>query len=323
MFILGLQGSPRKKGNTSALLSAFLDQAEKLGADTKYLDVPGKRISPCTGCGTCGEKGFCPVKDDMQEIYFQIWRADIIVMGTPVFFYGFTAQLKALIDRSQALWSRRYLHKLMDPLRKWRKGLVLSAGATKGENLFIGISLTAKYFFDALGAEFEGVLGYRKIEGPGEINNHPTALNDVKERARAMVSKLMKRKRILFICTENACRSQMASAFAQHMAGDIIEAESAGSAPAREINPVVMEVMAEKGIDMAYRRPKSMEKAVSHFRPDIIVSMGCGDKCPLLPGVLNEEWGMEDPAGKPVEFVRGIRDEIEKRVRKLVFLPSP
>jgi len=323
MFVLGLQGSPRKKGNTSALISAFLDQAEKFGADTKYIDVPEKKISPCIGCGTCEKKGFCPIKDDMQEIYFQIWRADIIVMGTPVFFYGPTAQLKLLIDRSQALWSRRYLHKLMDPLGKWRKGLVLSPGATKGGNLFEGVSLTAKYFFDALGANFEGVVGYRGIEGPGEIKEHPTALDDVKEKASVMVSELMKRKRILFICIENACRSQMATAFAQHMAGDIIEAESAGSAPAREINPVVMEVMAEKGIDMAYRRPKSMEKAVTHFRPDLIVSMGCGEECPLLPGVLNEEWGLEDPADKPVEFVRRIRDEIEKRVRELVFSPLP
>jgi len=319
MFVLGLQGSPRKKGNTSALISTFLDQAEKLGADTKYLDVPGKKISPCLGCGTCEKKGFCPVKDDMQEIYFQIWRADIIVMGTPVFFYGPTAQLKALIDRSQALWARRYLHKLMDPLGKWRKGLVLSAGATKGENLFEGISLTANYFFDALGANFEGVLGYREVEGGGEINNHPTAIDDVKKKAGVMVSELMKRKRLLFICTENACRSQMASAFAQHMAGDIIEAASGGSAPAGEVNPVVMEVMAEKGIDMAYRRPKSIKKAVTRFRPDMIISMGCGDGCPFLPGVLNEEWGMEDPAGKPVEFVRRIRDEIEQRVRELIF----
>ena len=318
MFVLGLQGSPRKKGNTNALLSAFLDEAKNFGAETEYLDVPGKKISPCLACGTCEREWFCPVQDDMQEIYFQLWRADIIVIGTPVFFYGPTAQMKALIDRSQALWARKYVHKLNDPLRKWRQGFVLSVGATKGENLFEGLTLTAKYFFDAVGAKLEGVLGYRQIEEPDDINNHPAAIDDVKTKARIMVSELMKRKRILFICTENACRSQMASAFAQHMAGDIIEAESAGSAPAMEVNPVVKKVMAEKGIDMAYRRPKSIEKAVSCFQPDIVVSMGCGDSCPLLPDVLNEEWGLEDPAGKPVEFIRKIRDEIEKRVRELI-----
>ena len=318
MFVLGLQGSPRKKGNTSALLSAFLDQAGKLGAETEYLDVPGKKISPCIECGTCEREGFCSIKDDMQEIYSQLRRADIVVMGTPVFFYGPTAQMKALIDRSQALWARRYVHKLTDPLSKWRQGLLLAVGATKGQNLFEGLNLTTKYFFDALGASFEGVLGYRQIEGPGEINRHPTALEDAKEKAEAMVSPLMKRKRVLFVCTENACRSQMASAFTQHMAGDLIEAESAGSAPAQKINPVVMDVMAEKGIDVAYQQPKPIEKAVSRFRPDLIVSMGCKEACPFLPDVRNEEWDLEDPAGKPIEFTRGIRDDIEERVKELI-----
>jgi len=318
MFIFGLQGSPRKKGNTSTLLSAFLTEAERLGADTVHLDVPKRNITPCIECGTCERDGFCPVEDDMPEIYAQLWRADIIIIATPIFFYGPTAQMKALIDRSQALWARRYVHKLRDPLSKWRKGLVLAVGATKGENLFEGLNLTAKYFFDALGASFEDVLGYRQIEGPGEMKNHPTALTDAKEKAKAMVSPLMNRKRVLFVCTENACRSQMASAFTQHMAGDMIEAESAGSAPARKVNPVVMEVMAEKGIDMAFRRPKSIDEAVSRSHPDLFVSMGCGDACPYLPEVPNEEWDMEDPAGKSIDFVRRIRDEIEERVKKLV-----
>ena len=318
MFVLGLQGSPRKKGNTSILLSTFLTQAEKLGANTGYLDVPEKNITPCIECGTCGRKGFCPIEDDMQEIYPQLRRADIIVMATPVFFYGPTAQMKALIDRSQALWARRYAHKLMDPLSKWRKGLLLALGATKGQNLFEGLNLTAKYFFDALGAGFDGILGYRQIERPGEIKKHPTALTEAKEKAVAMVSPLMKRKRILFVCTENACRSQMASAFAQHLAGDGIEAESAGSVPAQKVNPVMMEVMAEKGIDMAYRKPKSIEDVAARRKPDQIFSMGCGDICPLFPDASNEIWNLENPAGKSIDFMRRIRDEIEERVKKLV-----
>lgn len=318
MFVLGLQGSPRKNGNTSAILSAFLDQAEKLGADTEYLDVPREKISPCIECGTCEKEGFCSIKDSMQEIYFQLRRADIVVMGTPVFFYGPTAQLKALIDRSQALWARRYVHKLMDPLSKWRQGIVLAVGATKGLNLFEGLNLTAKYFFDALGARFDGALGYREIEKPGEIDRHPTAIDEAREKAEAMVSPLMKRKRVLFVCRENACRSQMAGAFTQHVAGDLIEAESAGSAPAGKVNAGMMEVMAEKGIDMAYRQPKSIEKIASRFRPDLIVSMGCKDACPFLPGVPNEEWNLEDPAGRPLEFMRRIRDDIEERVQRLL-----
>ncbi|MDY6972092.1 MAG: NAD(P)H-dependent oxidoreductase [Thermodesulfobacteriota bacterium] len=318
MFVLGLQGSPRKKGNTDALLASFLAEAERLGGNTENLYVPGRNIKPCIECGTCERDGFCPFEDDMPEIYAQLRRADIVVMATPIFFYGPTAQMKALIDRSQALWARRYIHSLMDPLSKWRKGFVLAVGATKGQNLFEGLNLTAKYFFDALGASFDALLGYRQIEGPGEINNHPTALTDAREKANTILLPLMSRKRILFLCMENACRSQMASAFAKHMAGDRIAADSAGSAPALKVNPVVMEVMAEKGIDMAFHRPKSIDAAIGRARPDLLVSMGCGDACPYLSGVPKEEWDIIDPSDKPIDFVRRIRDEIEEKVRKLV-----
>ena len=164
MFILGLQGSPRIKGNTSILLSSFLTEAERLGARVKHIDVAKMDISPCQECGICEEKGFCPIDDDMQAIYPLFRQADIIVMASPVFFYGPTAQMKAVIDRTQALWARKYVHKLIDPGRKWRQGFLLSLGATKGKNLFNGISLTARYFFDAVGASFEGTLTYRQIE---------------------------------------------------------------------------------------------------------------------------------------------------------------
>ena len=318
MFVLGLQGSPRTKGNTTVLLSTFLTEAERLGARTQHLDVACKNISPCQECSTCEKNGFCPIDDDMQQIYPLLRQADIIVMATPIFFYGPTAQMKALIDRSQALWARRYVHKLVDPGRKWRRGFLLSLGATKGKNLFEGVSLTAKYFFDAVGASFDGSLTYRKIGGPGEIEDHPTALTDAKEKARAIVTPFLKRKKLLFVCTENACRSQMASAFAQYHAGDKIEVESAGSAPAQEVNPLMEEVMSEKGIDMAFRKPKSMEEAASSGKPDLIISMGCEEACPLFPGTRNQEWPVPDPAGKPIEFMRKIREEVEERVRRLI-----
>ena len=318
MFILGLQGSPRTKGNTSVLLSAYLAEAERLGAQTELLDVAKKNISPCKECGTCEKKGFCPIEDDMQKIYPLLRRADIIVMATPVFFYGPTAQLKALIDRSQALWARRYVHGLIDPGRKWRRGFLLSLGTTKGKNLFEGVLLTAKYFFDAVGAAFDESLTYKQIEASGDIEKHPTALTDAKEKARALVAPFLRRKKALFVCRENACRSQMASAFAQFHAGDTIEAESAGSAPAKEINPVMEEVMREKGIDMAFRRPKSLEEIPRLWKPDLIISMGCEDACPYFPGVPNEEWNLEDPAEKPISLMRTIRDKIEKKVKDLI-----
>jgi arsenate reductase len=318
MFVLGLQGSPRTKGNTSILLSTFLTGAERLGAQTQHLDVAHEHVSPCLECLTCEKEGFCPIDDDMQQIYPLLRQADIIVMATPIFFYGATAQLKALIDRSQALWARKYVHKLIDPGRKWRRGFLLSLGATRGKNLFEGVSLTAKYFFDAVGASFNGSLTYRQIEKAGEIKKHPTALSDAKEKARSVVTPFLRRKRILFVCKENACRSQMASAFAQYHAGDRIEAESAGSVPAEEINPLMEAVMMDKGIDMAFRKPKSIEEAARRGKPDLIISMGCEEACPLFPGVPGQEWPVPDPAGKPIEFMGRIRGEIEERVRRLI-----
>ena len=300
MFILGLQGSPRKNGNTSMLLSSFLSQAERFGVRTRSLDVADMDITPCQECGTCEKKGFCPIDDDMQEVYYLLRRADIVLMAT------------------QALWARRYVLRLTDPGRKWRRGFMLALGATKGKNLFEGLNLTAKYFFDAIGASFDGSLTYKQIEGSGDIEKHPTALEEAKEKAVALIEPLSKRKKILFVCTENACRSQMACAFARYHAGDRLEVESAGSAPAQEINPIMEEVMKEKGIDMAFRRPKSIEEAKSIGEPDLIISMGCEDACPFFPGVANEEWDLPDPAGKPVDFMRQVRDDIEKRVNLLV-----
>jgi len=319
MFVLGLQGSPRVKGNTSILLSTFLTEAERLGAQTEYLDVAKRNISPCLECGVCEQEDFCPIDDDMQDVYPLLRQADLIVMATPMFFYGCTAQLKALIDRSQALWARRYVFGLTDPGREWRRGFLLAVGATKGKNLFEGVNLTAKYFFDAVGASFDGSLGFKQIEGPGDITKHPTALEDAKERARSLVAPFLDRKKVLFVCTENACRSQMASAFAQRHAGDRIEAISAGSAPAEEINPLMIEVMGEKDIDMAFRKPTTIEAIASHGKPDFIISMGCGDACPFFPNVPNEEWDLENPAGKPISLMRQIRDDIERRVLELIY----
>lgn len=319
MFVLGLQGSPRLKGNTGLLLSEFLAETERLGARTLRVDVAASNISPCQECGTCEKKGFCPIDDEMQQVYRLLRRADIVVMATPVFFYGPTAQLKAVIDRTQALWALRYVHKLVDPGRNWRKGLLLSLGATKGKNLFEGVALTAKYFFDAVGAGFEGSLTYRQIEAAGEIARHPTALEDARKEAGSITAPLLKRKKILFVCTENACRSQMAAAFARHRAGDIIEAQSAGSAPARKINPVMEAVMREKGMDLAYCMPRSTEEATAAWRPDLLISMGCGESaCPYLSGVPTGQWDLPDPAGESIDLMRRVRDDIEEKVSLLV-----
>lgn len=318
MLVLGLQGSPRKKGNTGILLDAFLTEAGGLGAQTLRLDVARKKVSPCIECGTCEREGFCPIDDDMQEIYTLLWQADVVVMATPIFFYGPTAQMKAVIDRSQALWARKYVRKRSDPGRKWRSGLLLSVGATKGKNLFDGTILTAKYFFDAVGARFVGSVTFRRIEKAGEIQKHKTALKDVEAQARELVSPYLARKKFLFLGQENDCRSQMASAFARIHGGDSMEVDSAGSAPVANVNPLVVEAMEERGIDLAYRKPQPVERVLDLWCPDTVIFMGRDRDCPVVPGATMAEWDLPNPADKKIDEIRRIRDDIETKVKALL-----
>lgn len=319
MLALGLLGSPRKKGNTAFLLSSFMEKLESKGAKTQTIYVPGKNIVPCKGCGFCEKHGYCVTKDDDMagELYSLLVEADIIVAATPIYFYNATAQLKGLIDRSQALWSRRYKLGLSDPQKKSRTGVMLAVGATRGKNLFEGIRLTSKYFFDAVSADFKGELAYRRVENPGDMEKHPDVLADVDNETRKL-DVLFDRKKILFLCVENSCRSQMAESFAKHFAGDRIEALSAGSAPAKNINPVMEESMAEKKIDTYLRKPGSIDDALLEMKPDMIVAMGCGENCPHVPGAEIIEWDIMDPKGKGIDVMRQVRDEIEANVRKLV-----
>jgi arsenate reductase (thioredoxin) len=118
---------------------------------------------------------------------------------------------------------------------------------------------------------------------------------------------------VLFLCTHNAGRSQMAMGFFKHLAGDRAAVYSGGSEPASEVNPAAIAAMAEKGIDIAAEQPKrwTMDMLES---VDVVVTMGCGDTCPLLPGRRYEDWTLPDPAGQSLDAVRPIRDEIERRV---------
>lgn len=319
MLVLGIQGSPRRKGNTAFLLSAFMEEAEKMGASTHTIEVCRQHIEPCKEITVCERKGFCPIEDDMDPlVYPMLRRADIIVTATPIFFYSTPAQLKALIDRSQTLWARNYRLKLADPGRKWRKGFLLALGATRGKNLFEGVDLTMKYFYDAVGASYDGSLTYRRIENSGDMAKHPTVIADVEEEAGKLIGPLLDRKKVLFACKENACRSQMASAYAQYLAGDKMDVLSAGSDPADVINPMMIEVMQEKGIDMAFRGTRHLEEAIETEKPDMIVAMGCGEECPVIPGLERQDWDLPDPAGQEIDIMRKVRDEIEKQVTALV-----
>ena len=319
MLVLGFQGSPRKKGNTSFLLSTFMQTVESLGAQTRIIEVAQKNIIPCKEYVVCEKKGFCPIDDDIKtEIYPLIRQAEVVVLASPIFFFNMTAQLKAVVDRCQLFWARKYKLKLTDPAKKTKRGFLLSVGASKGKSLFEGLQLTAKYFFDAIDARFDGSLTYREIEGPKDMARHPTVSADVEKAAADLIGPLIGRKKILFACRENACRSQMAGAFAQYLAGDKFEVLNGGSEPTDKINPDMIKVMHEKGIDMGFRSPQSIEAAISNNNPEVIVTMGCGEECPYVPGARMLDWDLPDPAGRPLDFMRQTRDEIENNVKNLI-----
>jgi arsenate reductase len=127
---------------------------------------------------------------------------------------------------------------------------------------------------------------------------------------------------VLFVCVHNAGRSQMASAYLTHLAGDRVEVRSAGSMPADQVNPAVVAAMAEEGIDISTEVPKVLTvEAVQ--ASDVVITMGCGDACPIFPGKTYLDWVLEDPAGQGVEAVRPIRDEIRARIEALVDRIAP
>jgi arsenate reductase len=122
---------------------------------------------------------------------------------------------------------------------------------------------------------------------------------------------------VLFVCVHNAGRSQMAAALLVRAASDRVSVRSAGTAPSDEIHPNVLEAMREVGIELEEIRPKKLEDDAVRAA-DVVITMGCGDACPIYPGKQYEDWELDDPAGRPLEDVRRIRDEIDRRVRELV-----
>jgi arsenate reductase (thioredoxin) len=126
-----------------------------------------------------------------------------------------------------------------------------------------------------------------------------------------------KRPVVLFVCVHNAGRSQMAAGFLNHLAGNQVDVLSAGSEPADVVNAVAVEAMAEVGIDVSSEQPKLLQDSAVR-QADVVITMGCGDACPIYPGKRYEDWDLTDPAGLPLPAVRPVRDEIEARVKKLL-----
>lgn len=188
MVVLGIMGSPRIKGNTDLLLDEALKGVQSQGAEVEKLIVDKLNISPCREYYGCLIDGNCVIRDDMDSIYPRLLSADAVIVASPMFFYGLTSQVKALIDRCQALWARKYILK-QNPSGSGRKGAFIGVGATRGRNLFEGSILTVKYFFQSIGVEYTDELLVRGVDKKGEIKQQLAALSDAYELGRRLARK--------------------------------------------------------------------------------------------------------------------------------------
>ena len=188
MKILGIMGSPRIEGNTDLLLDEALKGAESSGAEIEKMIIDKLKIAPCRECYGCLNDGNCDIRDDMDDIYPKLLKAGRVIVASPIFFYGVTSQVKALIDRCQCLWARKYVLG-QDPPDSSRKGAFIGIGATRGEKLFEGSILTVKYFFQTIGVEYVDELLVRGVDQKGEVREHPTALSDAFELGKRLAQK--------------------------------------------------------------------------------------------------------------------------------------
>ena len=180
MKVLGIYGSPRKNGNSDQLLDKALEGAQAAGADVKRVYARDLKMCGCLECGGCDKTGKCVVEDDMQNVYPLLEEAQAIFLASPIFFYGITSQVKALVDRCQALWSKRMLTKGTEERKTFEggNGYLIAVGATRGQNLFEGAQLTARYFYDALDMVYEGGIFFRRLEKKTAVSENPETLQE-------------------------------------------------------------------------------------------------------------------------------------------------
>ncbi|MFH1155956.1 MAG: NAD(P)H-dependent oxidoreductase [Pseudomonadota bacterium] len=320
MYVLGIAGSPRKKGNTDYLLSLFLKQAGAAGYDTGLLEPNVNRYTPCIGCGYCEKHGVCSIDNSLETGVFPLLRqADIIVLASPVYFYGIPAWTKAMIDRSQTLWSRKYRFGLKDPGHDFRRGVLLCSGATHGKDLFDGIRLTARYFFDAVGAGFQDALYFRGMDRSGDLMARQGTQSEVAAFAERIFSPFGSRKKVMFLCRDGAVLGPMAHAFARSLAGDRLDAVWAGCESGGSVNQAVVAAMAEKHLDLSFINSRPAEAAVGKQPPDLVVTLGCEASLPWLISPSSvEHWNVAQPADDSLEEIRRVRDDLEQKVRDMI-----
>jgi multimeric flavodoxin WrbA len=180
MYVTAVYGSPRKDGNTDLLLQSCLRAMREQGIVPHEIALRDLQFSPCIECGGCAATGVCVLRDGMDSMYPHFLKSDIIILAAPVFFYGLNALAKAMVDRAQCFWAKKYLlgQKVRDPGTAPGKGVLLSAGGSRGQKNFDGILLTVRYFFDALDMPLTRHLLLSGIDAKAAVREHPTACSD-------------------------------------------------------------------------------------------------------------------------------------------------
>jgi len=188
MKIIAFLGSPRKDGNTELLLKEAVRGVKDSGAEVQIFNLNQMNILPCQNCGGCEDTGMCIIEDDMTQIYDAIRTADRIILASPIFFFGVSAQTKIMIDRCQSFWCERYLLKKSIPEGKYgRKGLLLLVAGMKKETGIQCAEETAKAFFRTISVPGHKTLSFMGVDAKGTILQHPTALKEAYEAGRELV----------------------------------------------------------------------------------------------------------------------------------------
>ncbi len=177
MKVLILLGSPRKGANSDTLARLIGKSIEEGGGTVEYVYLNGLNLRPCQGCGGCEKSGICVLKDDMGPIYDAVDQSDRILLVSPVYFYGLSAQCKIFGDRMQAPWARKYLLKERFRQGEGRKGYLVSTAATKGQKIFDCSILTTKYIYDAVDVEYGGGFVVKGVDAKKAVLNLQNEMN--------------------------------------------------------------------------------------------------------------------------------------------------
>lgn len=187
MHILIILGSPRQNGNSETLAQAVAAGIRRHpDATLEFVRLNDLRISPCQGCGGCNKTSTCIIDDDMTLLYEKVDACDHLILVSPIYFYGLSAQCKAFIDRFQARWARKYLAGIRFRIDEQRKGFLLATAATEGKKVFDGALLTTRTFLDAIDLELADSLLVRGVDQRGAMEKR----NDILEQATALGAKI-------------------------------------------------------------------------------------------------------------------------------------